>query len=159
MDAGELPTAFLAANDRNAIGVLDVFVRAGIRVPQDVSVVGYDDTELSRLAPVNLTTVSQEAALQARGPSPWRWNASTGTGTGATELVLPPRLVVRGTTGSPPAADLTSSPRPVCRPGRGCRGSCSRTRASCAARFAPGGQIRPFLDIGSCQRPGSGRSS
>jgi DNA-binding LacI/PurR family transcriptional regulator len=101
MAAGELPTAVLAANDRNAIGVLDVFVRAGIRVPQDVSIVGYDDTELSRLAPVNLTTVSRRPPSRRRGPSPWRWNASSGTGTGATELVLPPRLVVRRTTGPP----------------------------------------------------------
>ncbi len=56
----DLPTAVVAANDRSAIGLLDAFVRAGVRVPQDVSVVGYDDSALARLALVDLTTVSQE---------------------------------------------------------------------------------------------------
>lgn len=101
----DLPTAVVAANDRSAIGVLDVFLREGVRVPQDVSVVGYDDTASARLAHVDLTTVSQEPRRQARGavaavvdrlerrdrrPEP-------------TESVVTPHLVVRGTTG--PARD------------------------------------------------------
>lgn len=97
---GDLPTAVLVANDRAAIGLLDVFLRAGVRVPADVSVVGYDDSALARLAHVDLTTVSQEAGEQARravAAAVARLEADAAP-SGA---VLTPRLVVRGTTGPP----------------------------------------------------------
>jgi DNA-binding LacI/PurR family transcriptional regulator len=98
----ELPTAVIAANDRSAIGLLDVFVRAGTRVPQDVSVVGYDDGELARLAHVDLTTVSQAAAEQAARAVAAALERLDGDRTEPVEIVLSPRLVVRGTTGPPP---------------------------------------------------------
>lgn len=100
----DLPTAVVAANDRSAIGLLDVFVRAGVRVPQDVSVVGYDDSALARLAHVDLTTVSQESHLQAvRAVAAALERLDQDRGD-ATESVLAPRLVVRGTTGPPRSA-------------------------------------------------------
>jgi DNA-binding LacI/PurR family transcriptional regulator len=98
----ELPTAVVAANDRSAIGLIDVFIRAGVRVPGDVSVVGYDDGELARLAHIDLTTVSQEAGQQARRAVGAVLERLDGGRTQAVELVLPPRLVVRGTTGPIP---------------------------------------------------------
>lgn len=101
IDAGPLPTAVLAANDRAVIGLLDVFLRAGVRVPGDVSVVGYDDSALSRLAHVDLTTVSQEAGEQARRAVAAAVERLDGGRAEPTEVVLPPRLVVRGTTGPP----------------------------------------------------------
>ncbi|WP_232660807.1 LacI family DNA-binding transcriptional regulator [Pseudonocardia sp. TRM90224] len=103
LDAGDLPTAVVTANDRSAIGVLDVLLRAGVRVPQDVSVVGYDDGELARLAHVRLTTVSQEAAVQARGSVAAALERLDEGRTDPTEQVILPRLVVRGTTSRPPA--------------------------------------------------------
>jgi DNA-binding LacI/PurR family transcriptional regulator len=99
----ELPTAVLAANDRCAIGLLDVFARAGVRVPQDVSVVGYDDGELARLAHVDLTTVSQEAAEQADRAVAAAVERLDGDRAAPVEVVLTPRLVVRGSTGPPRA--------------------------------------------------------
>ena len=63
--SGPLPTAVFAFNDRCALGVLDVFIRAGVRVPDDVSVVGFDDSPLAGLAHVNLTTVGQDSARLA----------------------------------------------------------------------------------------------
>ncbi|OZM84152.1 LacI family DNA-binding transcriptional regulator [Pseudonocardia sp. MH-G8] len=97
----ELPTAVFAANDRCAIGLLDVFLRAGVRVPQDVSVVGYDDGELARLAHIALTTVSQEAAEQAGRAVAAAVERLDGERTEPVEVVLTPRLVVRGTTAPP----------------------------------------------------------
>ncbi len=102
-DGADLPTAVVCANDRSAIGLLDVFVRAGVRVPQDVSVVGFDDSALARLAHVNLTTVSQEGPLQAERAVAAALERLDGGRTEATESVLAPRLVVRGTTGPPPS--------------------------------------------------------
>lgn len=96
-----LPTAVVAANDRSAIGLLDVFLRAGVRVPGDVSVVGYDDSALSRLAHLDLTTVSQEAGEQARRAVAAAVERLDAGRAEPTEVVLPPRLVVRGTTAPP----------------------------------------------------------
>jgi DNA-binding LacI/PurR family transcriptional regulator len=96
-----LPTAVIAANDRSAIGLLDVFLRAGVRVPRDVSVVGYDDGALARLAHVDLTTVSQEAGAQAVHAVEAAVERLDGDRAALQEVVLRPRLVVRGTTGPP----------------------------------------------------------
>lgn len=97
----DLPTAVVTANDRSAIGLLDVFVRAGVRVPEDVSVVGFDDSALARLAHVDLTTVSQEAPRQAARAVAAALERLDGGRVEATESVLAPRLVVRGTTAPP----------------------------------------------------------
>jgi Periplasmic binding protein-like domain len=94
----DLPTAVVTANDRSAIGLLDVFVRAGVRVPEDVSVVGYDDSALARLTHIELTTVSQEAPRQAARAVAAALERLDDGRVEPTESVLPPRLVVRGTT-------------------------------------------------------------
>jgi DNA-binding LacI/PurR family transcriptional regulator len=97
----DLPTAVVTANDRSAIGLLDVFVRAGVRVPEDVSVVGFDDSALARLAHIDLTTVSQEAPRQAARAVAAALERLDGGRSDPTESVLAPRLVIRGTTTPP----------------------------------------------------------
>ncbi|HTW98359.1 MAG TPA: substrate-binding domain-containing protein, partial [Acidimicrobiales bacterium] len=57
--AGELPDAVVCANDQMAIGVLQAFARAGVRVPGEVSVVGFDDIYPGSLYDPALTTVHQ----------------------------------------------------------------------------------------------------
>jgi DNA-binding LacI/PurR family transcriptional regulator len=102
LDEPALPTAVIAANDRSAIGLLDMFLRAGVRVPDDVSVVGYDDSALARLAHIDLTTVSQETGAQAAHAVEAVVERLDGGRREPREVVLSPRLVVRGTTGPPP---------------------------------------------------------
>lgn len=53
-----LPTAILCSNDLTAIGALNALVQAGVRVPEDVSVVGFDDIDFAALAHPPLTTVN-----------------------------------------------------------------------------------------------------
>ena len=63
---------------------------------------GYDDSSLARLAHVNLTTVSQDARGQAEHALAAAVERLDGGRVRPREVVLPPRLVVRGTTGPPP---------------------------------------------------------
>jgi DNA-binding LacI/PurR family transcriptional regulator len=74
------PTGIFAANDRCAHGVLDTLTRARIDVPGDISVAGYDDSEIARLSFIDLTTVRQDAALMAERPSRPSPSASTTDG-------------------------------------------------------------------------------
>jgi DNA-binding LacI/PurR family transcriptional regulator len=107
---GSLPTAVVASNDRCALGFLDALNRAGVAVPGAISVVGYDDSTLSRLAHVNLTTVSQDARRQAEHAVAAAVERLDRGRTARREVVLAPHLVVRGTTGPPTLPD-PASPR------------------------------------------------
>lgn len=97
----QLPTAVVAFNDQSAIGVLAALARAGVAVPGQVSVVGYDDDTLSRLSCFNLTTVSQNAQEQARHAVTAAVQRLDQDRTEPREVVLTPRLVLRGTTAEP----------------------------------------------------------
>ncbi|MGI5192634.1 LacI family DNA-binding transcriptional regulator [Streptomyces sp. CA-288835] len=101
LDAGDPPTAVVAFNDQSAIGLLTAFRRAGIDVPGTVSVAGYDDDTLSRLAAFDLTTVSQNAEEQARQAVTAAVERLDQGRTGPREIVLAPSLVVRGSTAQP----------------------------------------------------------
>ena len=92
------PTAVMASNDRCAVGVMDAFVRAGIEIPGQISIVGYDDSTLAHLAHIDLTTVNQEAPDQARHAVAAAVSRLDEDRTERLEIVLRPRLVVRGST-------------------------------------------------------------
>lgn len=98
----DLPTAVLAGNDRCAWGLLMALTRAGVDVPRDVSVVGYDDSHLSHLMPIGLTTVRQDAALMAEHAVRFAVERLENPELEAREAVLDPKLVVRGTSGKAP---------------------------------------------------------
>jgi DNA-binding LacI/PurR family transcriptional regulator len=111
LDEGRpLPSAVVAYNDHCAVGLLDTLNRAGVEVPAELSVVGYDDTSLSRLAHVDLTTVSQDARGQAEHAVAAAVERLDGGRTTPSEVVLAPHLVVRGTTG-PPSPEALAYPR------------------------------------------------
>lgn len=59
--ADQRPDAVFAANDILAMGVVTVLTERGLRLPEDVSVVGFDDTDFAQVARVSLTTVRQPA--------------------------------------------------------------------------------------------------
>ncbi len=98
------PTAVTVFNDRCAAGLLDVVRRAGLAVPGDVSVVGYDDSRLARLSHVALTTVAQDVEQLTAGALTRAVERLDGATVARRELVVPPRLVVRETTGPPDPA-------------------------------------------------------
>jgi LacI family transcriptional regulator len=102
------PTAIFARNDHTAIGALQALKEAGLRIPEDISVAGFDNISLSAAISPALTTVSQptdeEGRLAAeyllgRGERPEEHTARR-------ELVLECNLIVRTSTG-PPKAGVT----------------------------------------------------
>jgi DNA-binding LacI/PurR family transcriptional regulator len=96
--AGQRPSAVTVFNDRCATGVLDVLHRAGLTVPGDISVIGYDDSRLARLSHVDLTTVAQDVEQMTTLAVTRAIDRLNRTPVDHRELVIPPRLVVRGTT-------------------------------------------------------------
>ena len=76
--------------------------RHAVTVPEDVSVVGYDDSPLARLGTVDLTSVSQSPEAMAEAAVGLAIERLEGRRTETVERVLQPRLVVRST--SAPAA-------------------------------------------------------
>lgn len=95
----ERPTAIFAASDTQAIGVLEAAREAGLRIPAELSVVGYDDVEIA--AYLDLTTIRQ--MLYESGSSGVTLLLETIQRPGAEPVrsVLPTELVVRGTTAPP----------------------------------------------------------
>jgi DNA-binding LacI/PurR family transcriptional regulator len=102
----ELPTAIVAGNDRSAHGLLATFVRAGVAVPGDVSIVGYDDSRVAQLSFIDLTSVRQAAADVAKLAIQAATERLDDGRTTERDIVLQPTLVVRGSTG--PAAGATT---------------------------------------------------
>jgi DNA-binding LacI/PurR family transcriptional regulator len=101
-----LPTAVTVFNDRCATGVLDVLHRAGRAVPGDISVVGYDDSRLARLSHVGLTTIAQDIDRMTTLTVTRAIDRLETVAVLRRELVVPPHLVVRGTTAPPRGAQL-----------------------------------------------------
>src|SRR5690349_6370802 len=52
------PTAVLAFNDRCAIGLIDALTIGGVDVPTNTSIIGFDNSPVSQLAQINLTTIT-----------------------------------------------------------------------------------------------------
>jgi DNA-binding LacI/PurR family transcriptional regulator len=101
IEHADLPTAVFVANDFAALGALEAIDAAGLRVPQDISVVGYDDITSSHSARVALTTVAQPSVEMGRTAVNLLVERSQGGRSEARHIVLQPRLVVRGTTAEP----------------------------------------------------------
>jgi DNA-binding LacI/PurR family transcriptional regulator len=97
------PTAVAVFNDRSATGLLDVARQAGLRVPGDLSVIGYDDDRLAHLGYTDLTTIAQDAAEMTKLAVARAVARSEGEPGTPGETVTPPQLVRRGTTGPAPA--------------------------------------------------------
>jgi LacI family transcriptional regulator len=94
------PTAVFCANDLLALGVLQSLYAAGIAVPHEIALVGYDDIEFAAAAAVPLTSVRQPAYRMGRAAADLLIE-ETGDDAEAHEhrrIVLQPELVVRGST-------------------------------------------------------------
>ncbi len=108
LELDPMPTAVLVMSDALAAGVVRGAVEAGLRVPEDLSVIGFDGVPSAALTEPPLTTVTQPieekgemtarallAALDPEGGEP-------APGEPPKRTILPTELLIRGTTGPPP---------------------------------------------------------
>ena len=99
--AGPLPTGLVVFNDQSTVGLMDVLQQAGRRWPEDVSVVGYDDSPVARSRWARLTTVRQDVDALARLAVLRAVERVEGPELPARKDLVAPSLVVRGSTGPP----------------------------------------------------------
>jgi LacI family transcriptional regulator len=95
------PTAVFTANDYMAIGLLGALRQAGVRVPEELAVAGFDDIAIAQYLSPPLTTVHVDAYEEGQRAVGLLLSALKSTGpVRATREVLPARLVIRGSCGS-----------------------------------------------------------
>ena len=106
--ARKRPTALLCANDLMAIGALEHCKAVGLRVPEDISIVGFDDIPVAALLTPRLTTVSQPAFDMGYHATRLLLDLIKGDASRHTEELLPVVLQVRDSV-APPARRERSS--------------------------------------------------
>ena len=103
LDRVDRPTAIFASNDNTAVGTMRAALERGMRIPEDLSIVGFDDTEVARNVWPRLTTVRQPLAELGRTAVSLLNRLIEGQRTEALRIELATRLIVRESTGPPPA--------------------------------------------------------
>jgi len=101
LDSSVRFTAVFAANDLSALGVVTAVAESGRRVPEDVSVVGFDDIRLAAYTSPPLTTIRQPAAEIARLATELLMGLTQGKQVEVKRHLLEPELVVRRSSGPP----------------------------------------------------------
>ena len=96
--ADNLPTAVVAANDLTAIGAISEFEAAGLNIPADISVIGFDDIDFAVLTKPALTTVNLPRNELGRRAVEMLINALDNPQEEGTEIRIPTNLIVRQST-------------------------------------------------------------
>lgn len=101
LDASPRPTAVAAADDVMALGAVQAIEDAGLRVPADISVAGFDDIPFAALVRPPLTTVAQPVRRMGAVAVELLLAQLTARSNGYRRVLLEPRLIVRGSVGPP----------------------------------------------------------
>ncbi len=104
LDRPDPPTAIFALNDRMAAGAMRAASTRGLRVPDDLSVVGFDDIALASLLSPALTTVRQPGYRLGEAAAATLFGLLSGQSP-ASPAVIPTELIVRGSSGPPRAPE------------------------------------------------------
>jgi len=95
------PTAIFAGADVAAIGVFEAAYELGLRVPEDVSLAGYDNTSIAALGPISLTSVDQDGHLMGSNAARLLLERIEQKRQRSVLLSLSPTLVARRSSGKP----------------------------------------------------------
>lgn len=110
LDQDPRPTAILAANDFSALGVVEAAIKLGYRVPEDISVIGYDDIFIAAMPQVQLTTIYQpKRSIGAAAAKLLLQRIRSSRRGRPKEVIFPVELRVRSTTG-PVYAEASAAP-------------------------------------------------
>jgi len=101
LPVGERPTAIYAASDEAAMGALFAAQELRFKVPEQLSIVGHDDLPITRSIWPGLTTIHQPAEEMLEQALRLLIELLKGNPAPTTRMILPPRLVIRGSTASP----------------------------------------------------------
>ncbi|MFL0410446.1 LacI family DNA-binding transcriptional regulator [Microbacterium paludicola] len=101
LELSEPPTAIVASSDLEAMGVYHAAFERGLRIPDDLSVVGFDDTVLCQYLSPSLTTVRQPLAQMADQAVRLLGDLSHGNRPAMTRIELATTLIERGSTAAP----------------------------------------------------------
>jgi DNA-binding LacI/PurR family transcriptional regulator len=103
LQSNDRPTAILCSNDMTAIGVMHAIFGAGLRIPDDFSVIGFDDVHIAQFTFPPLTTIRMSCLDLARGAVAVLCPAVKGQASAAeiTNVTIPTELIVRRTTSIP----------------------------------------------------------
>lgn len=89
------PTATFCTNDTVAAGAMKAVIRAGLRIPEDVAIVGFDDSSVSRIVEPELTTVRIDMDRMGQLAAEKLFDLIEGKPSGETRIVIPTELIVR----------------------------------------------------------------
>lgn len=138
LDSGGRPTGILCFSDAIAGGVIRALRDAGLRVPEDVSVIGFDDNPIARRMQPALTTVRQDAQGKGRAAAAALISAITHadgrTARRGRHVLLPTELIIRDSTAPPPTARSVTTQR---------RGKRRPTSTDAGSRLSMHGSTRP----------------
>jgi DNA-binding LacI/PurR family transcriptional regulator len=98
LQSDPLPTAVFAASDLMAIGTYRAIAEAGLKIPDDFSIIGFDDIEASAFAVPALTTIRQPFSEIASNAISLLLQLITDNKPETTQIILPPELIVRQST-------------------------------------------------------------
>lgn len=96
------PTGLVSYNDQLAIDLLDVIRELALRVPEDLSIVGYDDSFLATASEIKLTTLEHPKSALGELAAQWLIDRlETGNDSAAGDKLYAPKLIVRQSTAKP----------------------------------------------------------
>ena len=95
-------TGVCVSGDQYAAAVITGLREGGARVPEDISIVGFDDVDIARMTYPPLTTIHQDGIAKGRRAAEAVFDLIAGQSPEPKDFNLPVHLVVRGTTGAPP---------------------------------------------------------
>ena len=104
LTGAERPTAIFAANDLSCVGALSAAAAAGVRVPEELSLVGFDNSHLARLRALWLTSVDGTAYAMGQRAARMLLSRIERPDAPREVTLMPPRLEVRGSSGPAPVA-------------------------------------------------------